>query len=204
MDNGIQRTFVNHRHNVLERVPSLQQRGRFLKPRTQRGHVVDGLCEFGVALPGKRDRGTNPDPIFERDLRLDRQAGVEDLALELANIVGGSVVVELGGTDREYRLGLPEALEPTAEAAPLAMRPNNAAPRAGTETESPVSTSPDALAGIGYVLLDKNRNSAARARFRDAALRRPSARCSSCTAIIRSTLSGSTCATRRTSSSRWS
>ncbi len=38
-----------------------------------------------------------------------------DALSELANIVGGSVVVALGGEDREYRLGLPEPLEAAAE-----------------------------------------------------------------------------------------
>jgi len=37
---------------------------------------------------------------------------------ELANIVGGSVVVALGGEDREYRLGLPESFDADAESAP--------------------------------------------------------------------------------------
>lgn len=37
---------------------------------------------------------------------------------ELANIVGGSVVVGLGGEYEKYRLGLPELLDETSEATP--------------------------------------------------------------------------------------
>lgn len=35
-----------------------------------------------------------------------------DAIKELANILGGSVILELGGDDCEYRLGLPEEAEP--------------------------------------------------------------------------------------------
>ncbi len=65
------------------------------------------LCEFAAGL-----LGCDPDEV-------DPTAAGRDALTELANIIGGSVVVELGGTDREYRLGLPEALDPSAEPAPL-------------------------------------------------------------------------------------
>jgi hypothetical protein len=61
------------------------------------------LCEFAAGL-----LGCDPDEV-------DPTAAGRDALSELANIIGGSVVVALGGTDREYRLGLPQALDPAAD-----------------------------------------------------------------------------------------
>lgn len=49
--------------------------------------------------------GCEPDEI---DLEVEGR----DAIRELANIMGGSVVLEMGGDDCEYRLGLPEEAEP--------------------------------------------------------------------------------------------
>jgi hypothetical protein len=73
---------------------------------------------------------------FGHKIRVQLRAGrTALLASTVALTIAGSVA-----------LAAPASAD-SAEAAPLAMRPNSAAPRAGTETESPVSTSPDALAG---------------------------------------------------------
>ena len=66
------------------------------------------LCEFAAGL-----LGCDPDEV-------DPTAAGRDALSELANILGGSVVVALGGTDREYRLGLPEALDPAADSLEVA------------------------------------------------------------------------------------
>lgn len=67
------------------------------------------LCELAASL-----LGTEPDEV---DLN---QHGV-DAVKELSNIVGGSVILELGGAQCSFSLGLPQVLDP-AEAAALAER----------------------------------------------------------------------------------
>jgi hypothetical protein len=64
------------------------------------------VCELAAGLLGCDSDEVDPDTT-----------GREALS-ELANIVGGSVVVALGGQDENYRLGLPELLDEGADATP--------------------------------------------------------------------------------------
>lgn len=61
-------------------------------------------CELAASLLGEE-----PEDV-------DVSTSGRDALLELANIVGGAVVVELGGEDDDVRLGLPEVVDASASA----------------------------------------------------------------------------------------
>lgn len=71
------------------------------------GHVLVAASEGFIEELACSLLGCEPDEI-------DPEVEGRDAIKELANIMGGSVILELGGDNCEYRLGLPEPAKPLA------------------------------------------------------------------------------------------